>query len=164
MISKDVFCITDMAAGIYFWKFCTINKAAAKRYILYPLITFSSSSLFLLIRLKLPSPGWYGNLSLMRRKTEEVKWKDKMWLFAYDATLSTINPCGHIYDIKCIFWAFIYGLYQDTLVKEKYDCNALEYYSSQGIITVTKHYLWKIVLPYCHVYSSHCNKTLFLNC
>ena len=110
VILKDVFCITDMAAGIYFWKFCTISKAAAKRYILSPQITFSSSSLFLLIRLRLPSPGWDGNLRLKRRKNEEkekVKWGDKMCLFAYDAKFSTKNPSGHIYDIKGIFWANI---------------------------------------------------------
>ena len=108
--SKDVFSITDMAAGIFFWKFCTISKEAAKRYILSPQITFSSSSLFLLIRLRLPSPGWDGNLRLKRRKNEEkekVKWGDKMCLFAYDAKFSTKNPSGHIYDIKGIFWAYI---------------------------------------------------------
>ena len=110
VISKDVICITDMGAGIYFWKFCTISKAAAKRYILSPHISFSSSSLFLLIRLRLPSPGWDGNLRLKRRKNEEkekVKWEDKMCLFAYVAKFSTKNPSGHIYDIKCIFWAYI---------------------------------------------------------
>ena len=103
---KDIFSITDMAAGIFFWKFCTISKEAAKRYILSPQITFSSSSLFLLIRLRLPSPGWDGNLRLKRRKNEEkekVKWGDKMCLFAYDAKFSTKNPSGHIYDIKGIF-------------------------------------------------------------
>ena len=108
--SKDVFSITDMAAGIFFWKFSTISKEAAKRYILSPQITFSSSSLFLLIRLRLPSPGWDGNLRLKRRKNEEkekVKWGDKMCLFAYDAKFSTKNPSGHIYDIKGIFWAYI---------------------------------------------------------
>ena len=108
--SKDVFSITDMAAGIFFWKFCTISKEAAKRYILSPQITFSSSSLFLLIRLRLPSPGWDGNLRLKRRKNEEkekVKWGDKMCLFAYDAKFSTKNPSDHIYDIKGIFWAYI---------------------------------------------------------
>ena len=108
--SKDVFSITDMAAGIFFWKFCTISKEAAKRYILPPQITFSSSSLFLLIRLRLPSPGWDGKLWLKRRKNEEkekVKWGDKMCLFAYDAKFSTKNPSSHIYDIKGIFWAYI---------------------------------------------------------
>ena len=108
--SKDVFSITDMAVGIFFWKFSTISKEAAKRYILSPQITFSSSSLFLLIRLRLPSPGWDGNLRLKRRKNEEkekVKWGDKMCLFAYDAKFSTKNPSGHIYDIKCFFWVYV---------------------------------------------------------
>ena len=95
--SKDIFSILDMAAGIFFWKFCTIIKAAAKRYILSPQITFSSSLLLLLIRLRLPHPGWDGNLRLKRRKNEgkeKVKWGDKMCLFAYDARFSTKIPAA----------------------------------------------------------------------
>ena len=112
--SKDVFSITDMAAGIFFWKFCTISKEAAKRYILSPQITFSSSSLFLLIRLRLPSPGWDGNLRLKRRKNEEkekVKWGDKMCLFAYDAKFSTKIPAAIFMIKKCNFWAYIIFAY-----------------------------------------------------
>ena len=75
---------------------------------LSPHFSFSSSSLFLLISLSFPSPGWDGNLRLMRRKSEadeKEKWGDKMCLFAYDSKFSKKNLSGQIYDIKCIFWA-----------------------------------------------------------
>ena len=73
--SKHVFSITDMVAVIFFWKFRTISNVAAKRHILSPHFTFSFPSLFLLIRLRLSSPGWEGNLRLKRWKKEEKEGK-----------------------------------------------------------------------------------------
>ena len=95
--------VTDIAAGIYFWKFCTISYAAAKRRLCLlifpppcPHIFSSLYSYFLNLRLIFPPP-WTdmckrpaavlggGNLSQKRRKCdpkEEEKSADKKFTFS----------------------------------------------------------------------------------
>ena len=88
--SIDAIFIIDLAADIFFWKFC-----------IFPHFIFSSASLFLLISLTLPSPGWDGKVRLMRRKSEadeKVNWGDKMCLLAYEAKfLKTKSQRPHVW-------------------------------------------------------------------
>ena len=87
--SKVSFNVTDITAGIYFWKLSTISCAAAKR-------RFFVCSYFLLLVLIFPPPWTVmckrpaavlggGNMSQKRRKCEpkeEEKWADKKLTFS----------------------------------------------------------------------------------
>ena len=63
-----------------------------------------------------------------------------MCLFAYDAKFSTKNPSGHIYDIKCIFSAYIMFMVHIPFKQpNNFATTSLEKMGFQQVVTEATH-------------------------
>ena len=126
-----------MAAEIFCWKFCILRKEAhfiLSLYLLFLLIFPSLQS-------QIPSHPGYGNLSLMRRKSEgheKVIWGDKIYRFAA-ALLVVQNFQKKISGRKYIFWAHIMLMVHIPFKDAFLQSNDEPYFASRIFIIIRQH-------------------------